>query len=302
MKVEVFGKVLDLKDYCCSTVKSKTPPEAEPALRLYIKVTDACNANCAFCCNENCKDNGVIDLIKLEYVIRYLYENHLLHGVSLTGGEPMLKPDTVQSILNIVYSIDPNIEVQISTNGVNLRLLSEFDNVNNLESIHISRHHYDERINQEIFRSSKVATESDIMFLQDALKDKKIININTLVMKGYIDSLKEIKAMLNHVGRMGVYKDGFVSLMKCNEYARDKFINFNEIFRNLDESFFLSHHFYSGNYCECVDGVYVTDEAKLVEFYARMVKECADCEQKVMQLVYTSDNKVLSGFSGKEIF
>lgn len=302
MKKEVFGHTLDLKDYLCCTDKDTSPMVADPALRLYVKVTDGCNASCAFCANESCKDNGIIDLIKLEYVIRYLYENNLLHGVSLTGGEPMMKPDIVQAIINMVYRIDPNIEVQISTNGINLRKLLEFDHINNLESIHISRHHYDEKENQSIFKSSKVASESDIMYLQDGLKDKKIININTLVMKGYIDSLKEIKAMLNSVGRMGVYKNGFVSLMKCNEFARDRFINFNEIFRNLDDSFFLSHHFYSKCYCECVDGVYITDEAKLVEFYARMVKEGGCPENKVMQLVYTSDNRVLSGFGGKEIF
>lgn len=298
----VFNTDLDLRDYLCSSNKDSNVTNVNPTIRLYVKVTDDCNANCSFCVNESSCDNGIIDLIKLEEVIRYLYENHLLHGVSLSGGEPMIKVDTVQAILNIVYSIDPTIEVQISTNGINLRKLLEFDNINNLESIHISRHHYDEKTNQSIFKSRKVASENDIMYLQEGLKDKKIININTLVMKGYIDSLKEIKAMLNSVGRMGVYKNGFVSLMKCNEFARDRFINFNEIFRNLDNDFFLSHHFYSKDYCECVDGLYLTDEAKLVEFYARMVKECENCEGKVMQLVYTSNNKVLSGFGGKVIY
>lgn len=298
---KVFDTNLDMKDYLCSSKKDSYPVKAYPALRLYVKVSDDCNAKCSFCVNESTKDYGKLDLVKLEYVIRYLYDNHLLHGVNLSGGEPMTHPDTVNDIIQMIYRIDPRIEVQLSTNGLNFRKLLEFDNINNLESIHVSRHHYIDSVNESIFRSKSVASADDIMAVQEKLKDKKIININTLVMKGYIDSLKEIKAMLNHVGDMGIYKNGFVSLMKCNEFARDRFINFNDIFSNLDRDFHLAHHFYSKEYCECVDGVYISDSAKLVEFYARMVKDC-DCSEKVMQLVYTSDNRVLSGFGGKQIY
>ena len=299
---KVFNSELDLKDYVCSSNKDYYPFKASPSLRLYIKVTDYCNANCQFCANNLSKDYGSLDFVKLEYVIRYLYENNLLHSISLTGGEPMLYPDTVNRILNMVYSISPMIQVQISTNGVNFTKVLDFENVNNLESIHISRHHYDEKTNQSIFNSSQIASDDDIIYVQSKLEDKKIININTIVMKGYIDSLKEIKSMLNYVGRLGVYKNGFVSLMKCNEYSKERFLNFNDIFRSLDKDFFLSQHFYSKDYCECVEGVYLTDNSSIVEFYARMVKECDCCNEKVMQLVYTTNNNVLSGFGGKVIY
>ena len=106
--------------------------------------------------------------------------------------------------------------------------------------------------------------------------------------------------MLNYVGDVGVYKNGFVSLMKCNQFSRDHFINFNDIFSSLDESFYLGHHFYNGEYCECVDGVYLTDEDKMVEFYARMVKDC-ECPYTT-QLVYTSDNRVTAGFGKKLLY
>lgn len=103
--------------------------------------------------------------------------------------------------------------------------------------------------------------------------------------------------MLDYVGETGVYKNGFVSLMKCNDYATNHFINFNEIFNNLDANFLLAHRFYNGEYCECIDGVYTSRNAKLVEFYARMVKACS-CPYTT-QLVYTSDNKVTAGFGKK---
>ena len=298
-KIELFNKEIFVKDSLCGPTPTSRY-EVEPALRLYIKVTDYCNANCKFCANGSCTDFGKIDLEKLEFVIRYLKDNNRLHSISLTGGEPMINPDLVNKILNLIWSVDSRIQVQISTNGLNLKEISNFDNPNNLESIHISRHHYDDSKNIEIFDSNSIATTSDIMFLQEFLTNKKIININTVSIKGYIDNLKEIKKMLDYVGETGVYKNGFVSLMKCNEYAQNHFINFNDIFNNLDNNFLITNRFYSGEYCECIDGIYTSSNAKFVEFYARMVKEC-NCPY-VNQLVYTSDNKVTAGFSGKVLY
>lgn len=297
--INLFGHDLVVRDTLCTT-NPDCPKEVTPSLRLYIKLTDACNANCKFCANECSKDFGTIDFQKLEFVIRYLLEKGRLHGISITGGEPMTNPDKMFQLLELIYGIDSTLEVAISTNGHNLLSLLDYDDVNKLESVHISRHHYDDSINRSIFNSDKVASTDEIMRFQDGLDDKKIVNINTMVMKGYIDSLKEIKKMLDYVGRTGVYKNGFVSLMKCNEYASKHFINFNEIFKNLDDSFFKAHHFFCEDYCECVDGLYLSDINRIVEFYARMVKDC-NCPYTT-QLVYTSDNKVCAGFGKKVLY
>jgi len=297
--INLFGHDILVRDTLCSTDPSKLK-QVNPSLRLYIKLTDACNADCLFCANKESRDFGNLDFKKLEFVIKYLLDKKLLHGISITGGEPMINPDKMSILLNLIYSIDPTMEVAISTNGYKLREFLNMEHVNKLESIHISRHHYDDEINYSIFGTRDVASTSDVIALQEGLDDKRIININTLVMKGYIEDLREIKKMLNYVGDVGVYKNGFVSLMKCNQFSRDHFINFNDIFRALDESFYLGHHFYNGDYCECVDGVYLTDKDKMVEFYARMVKDC-ECPYTT-QLVYTSDNRVTAGFGKKLLY
>lgn len=297
--INLFGHDIIVRDTLCST-NPEDLKVVDPSLRLYIKLTDACNADCLFCANKESRDFGNLDFRKLEFVIRYLLDRGLLHGISITGGEPMMNPDKMNMLLNLIYGIDPNMEVAISTNGYNLRSFLDMEHVNKLESIHISRHHYDDEVNYSIFGSREVASTSDIIALQEGLDDKRIININTLVMKDYIEDLASIKKMLNYVGDVGVYKNGFVSLMKCNQFSRDHFINFNDIFSSLDESFYLGHHFYNGEYCECVDGVYLTDNERMVEFYARMVKDCS-CPYTT-QLVYTSDNKVTAGFGKKLLY
>lgn len=297
-KIKIFDDILEVKDYICTSDKNISIT-CNPSLRLYVKLTDYCIADCPFCANKNSRNFGNLDINKLVYVINYLYENNYLHSVSFTGGEPLLEIDKLFKMLDEIYAINDKILVQISTSGYNLKELANYNRINNLESIHISHHHYDEEKNKEIFNSKKVATGEDIIYLQDKLDDKKIININTLVMKGYIDSLEEIKKNLNYVGNLDIYKNGFVSLMKCNAYSKEKFINYNDIFNNLDNNFFKGHKFYSKKYCECVDGIYLTDNNKLVEYYARMIKETT-CPY-ITQLVYTSDNRLLDGFNGNEI-
>lgn len=298
-KISLFDNEIFARDYVCGSSKDVAYP-SDVTLRLYIKITDCCNANCKFCANDTSKDFGEIDFKKLEFVIRYLLDKNILNGISITGGEPMINPTKLNSLINLIFDIDDSLEVCISTNGYNLKEFASFDRVNKLESIHISRHHYDDDVNKEIFLSDMVATRDDILYLQERLDDKRIININTMVMRDYINSLSEIKKMLDFVGDVGVYKDGFVSLMKCNDYARRQFINFNDIFNDLDDSFFMGHHFYAKDYCECCDGLYLTQNNKLVEFYARMVKEY-NCSYTA-QLVYTSDNRVKDGFNGKVLY
>ena len=67
--INLFGHDLVVRDTLCTT-NPDCPKEVTPSLRLYIKLTDACNANCKFCANECSKDFGTIDFQKLEFVIR----------------------------------------------------------------------------------------------------------------------------------------------------------------------------------------------------------------------------------------
>ena len=151
-KITLFNQELTVKNELCGTNPNKTK-KAHAQLRLYVKLTDNCNANCLFCANGNTCDYGNIDLNKLEYVIRYLLSLDRLHGISITGGEPLLEYNKLFKLLDLIYCIDPNIEIQISTNGINLLKLLEYPDINNLESIHISRHHYNDDINNHIFNT-----------------------------------------------------------------------------------------------------------------------------------------------------
>ena len=224
-KIELFNKEIFVKDFLCGPTPISRY-KVEPALRLYIKVTDYCNANCKFCANGACTDFGKIDLEKLEFVIRYLKDNNRLHSISLTGGEPMINPDLVNKILNLIWSIDSRIEVQISTNGLNLREISNFDNPNNLESIHISRHHYDD--NKNILESVKDNPFSVIIVDELEKAHSNIINLFYQILEN--SKIRDSKGDF-------VYFNNSIIIMTSNVGSLNNFLGFtpnsNSINRNL---------------------------------------------------------------------
>ena len=46
--INLFGHDIIVRDTLCSTNPSDLM-KVEPSLRLYVKLTDACNADCLFC-------------------------------------------------------------------------------------------------------------------------------------------------------------------------------------------------------------------------------------------------------------
>ena len=65
--IEIFGEKVRVKNYACSSIKNNIVKQ-DVKLNLYIKINDACNANCQFCSNRQMQDMGDIDLKKLEVV------------------------------------------------------------------------------------------------------------------------------------------------------------------------------------------------------------------------------------------
>ena len=81
---------------------------------------------------------GKIDLDKLEYVIRYLSALDRLQGISITGGEPLVEYNKLFQLLDMIYMINPNMEIQISTNDTNLLKLLDYPKKENNKTIEIS--------------------------------------------------------------------------------------------------------------------------------------------------------------------
>ena len=221
-EIEIFGEKIKIKNYACSSIKNEFNKQ-KMKLNLYIKINDGCNAKCKFCSNREMQDMGKLDLEKLEYVLKYFNEKQLLNRISITGGEPTLKLDLLNDVANLIYKVIPDATVTINTNGNNLRELVNLDVIDKIEGIHISRHHYEDKINEKIFGAA-VANEEDIKYVMGNVKNKKILRLNCLLMKNNIDRIEEVEKYLEFASKLGIFRVGFVSLMKINDYSIENFI------------------------------------------------------------------------------
>lgn len=296
-EIELFGQTVKIKNYFCSP-DQKHFEKGHIRVNLYIKINDTCNGKCKFCSNSGLKDNGKLDLDKLKETLIYLNERNIVNRISVTGGEPLLNFELLNEVLNLVFSVNPKSLVTFNTNGYNLKSILDLDSIDKIDGIHISRHHYNDKVNDKIF-GFKTATNGDIKYVIDKLKNKKLLRLNCLLMKDYIGSSREVKKYLEKASDLDIFRVGFVSLMKVNDYCKENFVDFNNVFNDMNDNNCNVAHFYDKNICECLNGVYVSKSGKFIEYYARMTKE-TNCDYS-RQLVYTSDNRLTTGFGQKSL-
>ena len=295
--IELFGKKVNIKNTNC-TLKGKNPNKTQMSLNLYIKVTDMCNAKCSVCSNHGNEKISKIDLEKLKYVIKYLDNKNLINRIGVTGGEPFLDIDNLNNILNTIFEVKPNAFVTINTNGFRIKECLSLDNIFKIDGIHISRHHYLDEVNNNFF-GLKVASINDINNVIENTNNKKLIRLNCLLMKSYINNIKEVERYLEMASELNIFRCGFVSLMPINDMSKKEFINFNDVFNNIPSNFLKTREMNDLNICECGNGIYLADNGNIVEYYARMTKELN--LPYARQFVYTSDNHLTVGFKEKSL-
>ena len=295
--IELFGQKVDIKNYNCHKIGIE-PKRENMKLNLYIKVTDMCNAHCSVCSNHGNEKCSIIDYEKLKYAISYLDSKNLINRIGITGGEPFLDVNRLNKLLNTIYEAKPNAFVTINTNGFRINESLNLDCISKVEGIHISRHHYDDEVNNSFFKI-KTATKKEIENVINKSDNKRLIRLNSLLMKSYINDIDKVQKYLDMAGELGVFRCGFVSLMPINEESKKEFISFNDIFKELPDNFQYLGSLNDLNICECSNGVYLSNNGRVIQYYARMTKEL-DCPY-ARQFVYTSDNHLTVGFNKKPL-
>lgn len=299
-KISIFDKELQVKNYVCSA-DGKCYKEKGDDLKLQVTIcpTTYCGGNCAFCSAENTKEHNTIDLKKLEQVLFKLKDENIVRGISISGGEPFTDVVRLNEIINMVFDILGNeTEVSINTNGSGLKHLHQIQYLSYIDAIHISRHHYEDGINQQIFHL-KVPTEMELKEIVDSISYKDIFVFNCLLLKDYIDSKEEMHKFLEFAMRTGVPKVGFVTPMPVNEFARQHRVNYKSVIRREDERLLFTRGFQDFDFCQCQDGVYVAEDGAIIEFYGR--ETTFGPGDYVRGLVFGADNHLRAGYGGEII-
>lgn len=297
----VLGKEISLKNYICSSdgvnYKQKTN---DAKLQLSICPTTFCSASCPFCIATNTKRVQFLDIKKLEKCLCSLCDENIVRGISFTGGEPFTDVCLLNDILNMIYDIfGKSIEVSITTNGTNLHRIHEIDMLSYLEALHISRHHYDDNINQALF-GVRVPTKQELSEILHSVKYKDLFVLNCMLLKDYIGTQADIHKFMDFAIDVGAGKVSFITCDPVNDFARAQRIDYTDVLCVDDSSVLFTRGFWDFDICRCQDGVYASPAGDIIEFYGRSsnMSDCKYCRG----FVFGADNHLRTGFNGEIIF
>lgn len=165
-----------------------------------IVVPGGCNGSCDFCFWKQSKvcENYTTKLVEtLNSMPSQFYQ------LSLTGGEPSLSP----YLNSILESIDRKkwTNTVLTSNGTNLlkfipKLKGKIDHVN------ISRHHYDDEINESVFKTSSVPNSDKLKILVKELNKVGIdVTYSAVITEGLNDK-ESIEKFIKYANSQGVYQ------------------------------------------------------------------------------------------------
>ena len=295
-KIELFNKEIKLRTHYCNLFDKPGIDIIDPYINIYV-ITENCNANCSFCTykNNGRKWNGE----KYKEIIEHILSKIEINKIGVSGGEPTLNWDIFTEITNLSKELSPISELSLNTNGFNLEKLFSNEIYKKYDYIQISRHHYDDRINDEIFKCKTPSSEyiKSISLIQTHPHQ---IQFRCNLIKGYIDSIDEVFKFLDWSNHVEINDIGLVSLMPVNDFSRDNFIYFN-INDLVGDNFFLTKKWarYEGG-CECFNYVYLpeNDFRRHIRVYH---KNMFNPSGIIETLTFDGEN-LRSGFNGEIIY
>ncbi len=296
--IELFGKQLRVKSQICSEDAVHYRQKKDPIrLQLSISPVAWCPAACPFCVAGQPKGPEKLDLGKLEKALLALREKDVVRGVKITGGEPFADLVLLDEVVSLVFSIFGfSIELGISTNGWQLEQLHRLRHLDKLESIHISRHHYDDTRNRALFGGGPVPSGRELREILATVSYRDLFVFNCMLLREAIDSPEEAHRFLDFAIETGAPKVGFMTCMPCNDYARLHSIPYEAVIRRDDPSLLFTRHFSDHEFCHCSDGVYLSPTGELIEFYGRSTAQhCEYCRG----FSYEADDHLRAGFGGE---
>lgn len=280
----IFNKPIKVKTFDC------TGRYSDPRVNIFVRVTNKCNANCKFCSDKSCsKVSREFNVEKLLDIITEIERNEItVNKLNITGGEPSLAPHI--KILSLLDSIPDYIHSHLNTNGISdeSRDLMKLDRWN---SISMSVHHYSIPKIMEIYGIKKLP----INYLNFNEINLSKVNFSCNLIKGYIDSYKEILQFCESAKKMKIKRVGFVGLMPVNQYSKESNIRFHHLpipKEDLDNDWIWEGSLCRTKICNCRNYKY-----KGMEVYFR---ETLDPSYNESVLVYDGQN-LYQGFNSKEV-
>ena len=293
--MEIFGKDIKIRSHYCKFYQDEERKIEQPYVMMYVKFK-GCNANCLFC--EYKSDALKFNEEKYFEIINELKEKIWIKKISFSGGEPTLQLDTLKRVMRKTRLLSPETFMVVNTNGVNLKEVFEDRSfVSVVDNFAISRHHWDDDKNNDIFGTETISSE-DILSLRKNIRRKKIFHMSCDLIKGYIDSKEEVINFLEYANHMKIKSIGFVSLMPINDFCKQHFVDFNDL-DLLNENFRKTQQWTYEDICRCSNYIYIPkDYKRIINVYTKNTYKPFDVD---INLSFDGEN-LRNGFNGDIIY
>lgn len=301
--LEIFDKQVPIRTIGCSLDEKEPVYFEPPRCNLFILTENRCNADCSFC-EYHSDENKPFNIEKLGEILTEIQSKAHIGKINFTGGEPTLDMDKLDTIINCVKTGLKNRkpEVTLNTNGIRLMQLIKYEDF--IDFIGLSRHHYDDKKNADIFKTDSVADASTIKKFQESVHNNKMVQLRCNLITGEIDSYEELIKYLEHAVNIGINDCGFVTLMPLNEFCNTHQVDFPSLIR-MNEDLIevakwtrLDENDLSKELCQCSNYIYSSKGGKFCRFYRR---HFCNCNLNAGQLTY--DGEYLRfGFGGEIIY
>ena len=156
---------------------------------LRISVTDRCNFRCVYCMPaEGLKWLAREDILRFEEIhrlARIFVERYGVRTIRITGGEPLVRIK-VEELIGMISSIDPNLDITMTTNGVLLDRKAQILKDAGLKRLNVSL----DTLSIDRFKEiSRVDAFDHVMAGLAAAEEAGLapIKLNVVVMKGHND-------------------------------------------------------------------------------------------------------------------
>jgi organic radical activating enzyme len=278
--INLFNSEVNLRENYCSRDNDVPLRVEQPYINLYVRFS-GCNANCSFCEFKTCNK---FNFQKFQSYVTELASKIELRKISFTGGEPGLHFETLKEAVKLCKTVSPDSFYVLNTNSTNIEKTATLG----LDSISVSRHHFNQQLNDEVFNIETASLKT-----LEQLNDNNLIHLSCNLIKGYIDSPEKIEEYVNEAAKHGLCDLGFVSLMKVNSWTTDKHIAFNDKIEN----FFKVIEWKDGDSCFCNNYLYTSKNnlTKPVSIYNRNVLK-PNCFENM--LTFDGEN-IRIGYTGK---
>lgn len=297
--IDVLGKSVVVKNYKCRG--ENLPYEEKPQnikLQLSIILSEFCNGNCPFCIAKPTDNTARLDLKRLYAVLKELRDINIVRGISFTGGEPFNDVSRLNEAVSMVFEIfGHDMEVCIETNGSGLLSLHSIDELAHVDTVHISRHHYLDAKNDELFGRTMLR-RGELKEVVDSISYKDLFVLNCVMLKSYIGSTHEAFKYLDDAISLNIPKVAFITCYPVNKFASNETVSFDSILNDDTKQILFTQGFVDFDNCRCRDGVYTDGNGGLIEFYGRTTN-MGDCEY-CRGFSIRPDGHLYKGFS-KEI-